>query len=138
MFSKKLWLDSRAVRNYDYAPSAPGSGAYEVHRIMSLTKCGDTKCLIDKSSTLARFHMMSRQRYWFSKTRKRRSCWCTIPILSKLDSFLRKHFLIPVNFACRFASHVSDIRKIDYETYGFKYSKCRRFECGTFRRTASF
>ena len=50
MFSKKLWLDSRAVRNYDYAPSALGSGAYEVHRIMSLTKCSDTKCLLDKAS----------------------------------------------------------------------------------------
>ena len=44
------------------------------------------------------FHMTSRRPYWFSKTIKRRPCWCAKPTLWELNSFLMKTLsFVPIN-----------------------------------------
>ena len=42
--------------------------------------------------------MTSRRPYWFSKTIKRRPCWCAKPVLRELNSFLMKTLsFVPIN-----------------------------------------
>ena len=65
-------------------------------------------CLSFPNLHIERIHMTSRRPYWFSKTMKRRPCWCSKQNLWGLDSFLYvKNFFCSHKF-CIDAGYVSE------------------------------